>query len=112
MFENTKIIGREKNWRSRKMHEACEIFKDGKNVISTPSFDVDPIWFTLVRNFDNKKNGERVIEAPKIRRSARLQEKARVKTAAAVGSLAQLSFSGRVKTRQGRRADSSGITKP
>jgi hypothetical protein len=43
MFENTKIIGREKDWRSRKVHEAWKIFKGGKNVISSPSFDIDPI---------------------------------------------------------------------
>jgi hypothetical protein len=112
MFENTKITGREKNWRVRKVHQACEIFKGGKNIISSPSFDNDPIWFPLIRTFDNKKNDERVREAPKIRRSAKLQERPRDKTAAAMGSLAQPAFSGGVKTRQGRRADSSGVTTP
>jgi hypothetical protein len=47
MWENVEVIGevigRESNWRVRKVHEAAELIKATDTVISAPSFDFYPV---------------------------------------------------------------------
>jgi hypothetical protein len=68
-----RVIGHEIHWKARKFQEVAEIYRGGDMVISSPSFDIHPVWLPLIRS---TKFGIQ----PKIllvRRSARLQERGR-----------------------------------
>ena len=47
-WEETSVIGRETNWRARKVHEAAAIMKGGAEVFSTPSVEIDRIWKPVI----------------------------------------------------------------
>jgi hypothetical protein len=49
-FEEAKVIGKEPNWRRKKVHESGEILKGGEEVISTPRFEIDKVWHTLIKD--------------------------------------------------------------
>jgi hypothetical protein len=68
------MIGKEVNWRQRKIHEAGEILKGGENIISTPSFEIDAIWRPLIKTRIRGKWKSNDAQVP-LRRSARLREK-------------------------------------
>jgi hypothetical protein len=76
LWDQTKIIGREQNIIARRFHEAAEIMRGGDWVMSTPLFNIDPIWRPMIKDiklFPKKKN---VNEAPvRLRRSQRVIEK-------------------------------------
>ena len=73
-FEETKVIGKEPNWRHRKVHEAGEILKGGENVISTPSFEIDPIWRPLIKKTRIRKKWKNNNTQKPLRRSARIRQ--------------------------------------
>lgn len=71
LFNDTRVIAREEKWRERKVQEAVEIMNGGGEVISSPSFLLNPIWSSWI------KNRKKVLEQqPQIRRSRRLRDKA------------------------------------
>jgi hypothetical protein len=80
LWEQAKVIGQEKNWRARKVHEAGEIMRGGKWVISAPSFNIDPVWRPMIKSMKfsdmkvtkKKKSNENTV---KVRRSQRIIEK-------------------------------------
>jgi hypothetical protein len=74
-FEETKVIGKEPNWRRRKVHEAGEILKGGEKVISTPSFEIYKVWHTLIKDTRIRKKWKNNDHMP-LRRSMRLKLRA------------------------------------
>ena len=97
-WEDAKVIGKESDWRKRKVHEAAEILKGAEQVISTPSFEIDPVWRPLIRNTRIRPKFKRNINLPApVRRSARLKERA-LKSSATVPAV-------RRQTRATRRGD-------
>jgi predicted GIY-YIG superfamily endonuclease len=48
LWDKAKPFGRETRWKARKFHEALEMYMGGENVISAPSMDVDPVWYTTL----------------------------------------------------------------
>jgi hypothetical protein len=50
LWTDAEIIGRETNWKARKFQEAAEIYKAGENAISSPSFDINPVWLPVIKN--------------------------------------------------------------
>ena len=71
-WEDAKVIGKEIDWRKRKVHEAAEILKGAEKVISTPSFEIDPVWRPLIRKTRLRPKYKRSEVAP-VRRSARIR---------------------------------------
>jgi hypothetical protein len=69
LWTDAEIIGRETDWKARKFQEAAEIYKAGENAISSPSFDIHPVWLPVIRNL---KFG---IHKKQVRRSARIRDK-------------------------------------
>jgi hypothetical protein len=70
LWTDAEIIGRETNWKARKFQEAAEIYKAGANAISSPSFDIHPVWLPVIKNLNfgiHKKQ--------QVRRSARIRDK-------------------------------------
>jgi hypothetical protein len=70
IWSERRVIAREEKWRERKVQEAVEIFNGGNDVISAPSFELIPIWFSWIKN--------RIIvldKKPQVRRSSRLKER-------------------------------------
>jgi hypothetical protein len=93
---DVRVIGRENNWKKRKIHEVAEMVSR-KNVISFPSFDLDPLWFPMLRSIpissaqsrqtkpravtttsDKAPRQQEVVSNTTVRRSARLANKAKV----------------------------------
>jgi hypothetical protein len=68
-----RVTGHESHWKARKFQEAAEIYRGGDMVTSSPSFDIHPVWLSLIRNI---KFGIQT-KIPLVRRSARLQERGR-----------------------------------
>jgi len=79
-WEDVKVIGKESNWRKRKIHEAAEILKGADKVISTPSFEIDPVWRPLIHN-TRLRPKYKATENPPVRRSARLRARVQPITA-------------------------------
>jgi hypothetical protein len=63
-FEETKVIGKEANWRQRKIREASEILKGGENIISTPSFAIYAIWSPLIKKHEFSRSGRILMHMP------------------------------------------------
>jgi hypothetical protein len=95
-WDDVRVIGHENNWKKRKIHEAAEMIRR-KNVISCPSFDLDPLWFPVLRSIpvpsvrsqpkqlptmitasDEPSQQQIVVNTTTVRRSARLASKAKV----------------------------------
>ena len=78
LWDQAEVIGHEQNWRARKVHEAAEILQGGEMVISSASFDIDPVWRPMIKNIKIRKNdkkGSNMI----VRRSQRIIERERKK---------------------------------
>jgi hypothetical protein len=71
LWTDVDIIGLETNWKARKFQEAAEIYKAGENAISSPSFDIHPVWLQVIKNL---KFG--IHKKQQVRRSARIRDKA------------------------------------
>jgi hypothetical protein len=71
-WDDVKVIGKESNWRKRKIHEAAEILKRADKVISTPSFEIDPVWLPLSHN-TRLRPKYKATENPPVRLSARFR---------------------------------------
>jgi hypothetical protein len=71
LWTDAEIIGRETNWKAREFQEAAEIYKAGENAISSPSFDIHPVWLPVIKNL---KFG--IHKKQQVRRSARIRDKA------------------------------------
>jgi hypothetical protein len=71
LWTSAEIIGRETNWRAKKFEEAAEIYKLGEQPISSPSFNIHPVWLPVIKNlkFGNHKK-------QKVRRSAWIRDRA------------------------------------
>jgi hypothetical protein len=52
LWEETEIIGREHNWKARKIHEAAAILKGGNEVFSSASVERDPIWKLIIEEIN------------------------------------------------------------
>ena len=74
LWDQAEIIGHEQHWKARKVHEAAEIMKGGEMVISTPSFDIDPVWRPMIKNIKIRRSKEREVNAT-VRRSRRIMER-------------------------------------
>ena len=74
MWDQAKPIGRETRWKARKCHEALEIYMGGKNVISAPSMDVDPVWYTTLDEL-KKTRKKRESTTTILRRSTRIRDR-------------------------------------
>ena len=74
LWDQAEIIGQEQNWKARKVHEAAEIMKGGDMVISTPSFDIDPVWRHMIKNLKIRKSKEQGNNTT-VRRSRRIIER-------------------------------------
>jgi hypothetical protein len=51
-------MGREWLWKARECHEAKKIYLGGQNIVSAPSMDLDPVWFSTLNElkvFRSKK---------------------------------------------------------
>jgi predicted GIY-YIG superfamily endonuclease/flagellar basal body rod protein FlgC len=72
LWDKAKPIGRETRWKARKCHEALEIYMGGDNVISAPSMDVDPVWYTTLDEL--KKTRKKKESTAILRRSARIRD--------------------------------------
>jgi hypothetical protein len=44
------VIAREGKWRERKVQEAVEIMNGGSDVITAPSFVLNPIWLSWIKS--------------------------------------------------------------
>lgn len=70
LWEDVRAIGKEEEWRKRKIHEAGVILNGGNRIISTPSIDIDKIWHPVIKEMKNLLKEE----SPKVRRSKRLRK--------------------------------------
>jgi hypothetical protein len=75
-FDRAKPIGRERLWKPKKCHEAMEIYLSGQNVVSAPSMDLDPVWFSTLNELKvvrNKKMNTATTNT--LRRPVRIRER-------------------------------------
>jgi hypothetical protein len=49
LLDKTEVLGRESNWRARKVHEAAEIMSGENMVINSLSFDIRPVCRPLIK---------------------------------------------------------------
>jgi hypothetical protein len=75
IWSETRVIAREEKWRERKVQEAVEILNGGNDVISAPSFVLNPIWFSWIKNrkkvLDKKSQVRRSLRLKKIAMTSR-----------------------------------------
>jgi hypothetical protein len=72
LWDKAKVIGKEQHFRARKVHEAGEILRGQDRIISTPSFNIDPVWRPIIKNLEFPKNKNK---EEKVRRSQRIKER-------------------------------------
>jgi hypothetical protein len=70
LWTDAEIIRRETNRKARKFQEAAKIYKAGENAISSPSFDIHPVWLPVIKNL---KFG--IHKKQQVRRSAKIRDK-------------------------------------
>ena len=56
LWDKTSIIGREQNWKIRKIKEAAHMALDA-NMFSKPSIDISPIWLPMLRKVGVRQKG-------------------------------------------------------
>jgi hypothetical protein len=52
LWDETKIIGKEPDWRARKINEAAVIMEGGNEVFSDPSVEIDSIWKPVIEEIN------------------------------------------------------------
>jgi hypothetical protein len=50
LWNESHIIGHESKLKARKFQEAAEIYRKDNMAFSSSSFDIQPVWFPLIRN--------------------------------------------------------------
>ena len=74
LWDQAEIIGHEQHWKARKVDEAAEILKGGEMVISSPSFEIDPVWRPMIKSIKIRRNSGNESNTI-VRRSRRLIER-------------------------------------
>jgi hypothetical protein len=75
LWDEAKVIGHEEKKTARKVHEAAEIYVGGQEIISSASFDIDPVWKPMLKNLKLPSHKKNNANNSGTRRSRRIMER-------------------------------------